>query len=370
MSDAIHPIVMPKWGMAMTEGMVIAWHVEPGGTVEAGDEIADIETAKITNVFESPVAGTLRRLVAPTDEMVPVGALLAVVADDAVGDADLDAYVTEFQANFVPEDADDGGPEPEYVEAGGRRLRYLKMGDGGTPVVFIHGFGGDLNSWMFNQPALSEDRATYAIDLPGHGGSTKDVGEANAEEMARAVADFLDVLNIETAHLVGHSFGGAASLVLALRHPGRVASVTALCTTGLGDDINMDFINGFIGGKRRKDLKPVLELLVADPSLISRDMINDVLKFKRLDGAEAALTAIRDTVFAGGRQTGSLRSRLGELRMPCQVIWGGDDRIIPAHHAEGLPNGVAVHILEGAGHMAHMEKSNEVNRLLEAMASV
>lgn len=83
MSDSIRPIVMPKWGMTMTEGMVIAWHAEPGSTVKAGDEIADIETAKITNVFESPVAETLRRLVAPTDEMVPVGALLAVVADDS-----------------------------------------------------------------------------------------------------------------------------------------------------------------------------------------------------------------------------------------------------------------------------------------------
>ena len=368
MSDAIHPIVMPKWGLAMTEGMVIAWHAEPGSAVKAGDEIADIETAKITNVFESPVAGTLRRLVAPTDEMVPVGALLAVVTGDGVSDTELDAYVTEFQANFVPEEADDAGPEPEYVEAGGRRLRYLKMGDGGTAVVFIHGFGGDLNSWMFNQPALSEDRATYAIDLPGHGGSTKDVGDGDVQEMVRTVVDFLDVLDIGQAHLVGHSFGGATALLLALRHPTRVASVTALCTAGLGDDINMDFINGFIGGKRRKDMKPVLELLMADPSLISRDMINDVLKFKRLDGAEAALTTIRDTVFAGGRQTGSLRSHLGELRVPCQVIWGREDRIVPASHSDGLPPEIKVSILDGAGHMAHMEKSSEVNALMAGLA--
>ncbi len=369
MSDAIRPIVMPKWGLAMTEGMVVDWHAAPGSAVKAGDEIADIETAKITNVFESPVAGMLRRVVTPTDEMVPVGALLAVVSDDDVSDADLDAYVTEFQANFVPAEADEGGPEPEYTEAGGRRLRYLKMGDGGIPVIFIHGFGGDLNSWMFNQPALSEDRATYAIDLPGHGGSTKDVGDADAREMARAVIGFLDALDIEKAHLVGHSLGGATALLVALRHPGRVASVTALCTAGLGDDINMDFINGFIGGKRRKDLKPVLELLVADPSLISKDMINDVLKFKRLDGAEAALTTIRDAIFTGGRQAGSLRSHLSELRVPCQVIWGRDDRIVPARHADGLPDNVTVHILDDAGHMAHMEKSSEVNGLIAGVAT-
>ena len=61
MSDAIRPIVMPKWGLAMQEGMVAKWLVEEGAEIEAGDEILDIETSKIANVFESPVAGPLRR---------------------------------------------------------------------------------------------------------------------------------------------------------------------------------------------------------------------------------------------------------------------------------------------------------------------
>jgi pyruvate dehydrogenase E2 component (dihydrolipoamide acetyltransferase) len=51
------------------------------------------------------------------------------------------------------------------------------------------------------------------------------------------------------------------------------------------------------------------------------------------------------------------------------VIWGRADRIIPAGHAEGLPAGVAVHLLEGAGHLPHMEKSGEVNRLIADLIS-
>ena len=46
------------------------------------------------------------------------------------------------------------------------------------------------------------------------------------------------------------------------------------------------------------------------------------------------------------------------------MIWGGEDRIIPARHAAGLPQPVETHVLSGAGHMPHMEKAAEVNRIL------
>ena len=123
MSDAIRPVVMPKWGLAMQEGMVARWLVNEGATIAAGDEIMDIETSKIANVFESPVAGTLRRRVVGEGETVPVGALLAVVTDGAVPDGDIDGYVAKFQEEFAAHAAEAGetGPEPATVEAGGRR---------------------------------------------------------------------------------------------------------------------------------------------------------------------------------------------------------------------------------------------------------
>ncbi len=239
----------------------------------------------------------------------------------------------------------------------------------GRPIVFLHGFGGDLNNWQFNQEALAEGHATYAIDLPGHGGSSKDMGADHVHigAFAAAVVDFLDAKGIAQAHLVGHSLGGAVALDLALNHAGRVASATLICSAGLGPEINKAYIDGFMQAKRRKQLQPVLELLVADPAMISREMIEDVLKFKRLDGVEAALNRIIDDTFAGGRQALQFEPRLGELTLPVQVIWGRQDRIIPSSHAEGLPATIAVHIFDDAGHMVHMEKAAEVTRLIEAL---
>jgi pyruvate dehydrogenase E2 component (dihydrolipoamide acetyltransferase) len=369
MSERIRPIVMPKWGLAMQEGMVAKWLVAEGAEIGAGDEILDIETSKIANVFESPVAGPLRRIVVGEGETVPVGALLGVVADASVPDADIDGFVAEFQEAFAAHAATaEAAPEPQTIEAGGRRIRFLALGEGdGAPIVFIHGFGGDLSNWQFNQEALAAGRPTYALDLPGHGGSSKELAADGADvgTLAGAVLDFMDAQRIGGAHLVGHSLGGAVALDLALNHPDRVRSVTAICSGGLGPEINMAYIDSFMAAKRRKQLQPVLEMLVADPEMVSREMIEDVLKFKRLDGVETALNRIIEGAFAGGRQALQLTGRLGELSVPVQVVWGRKDRIIPVRHTEGLPNSVRVHVLDDAGHMVHMEKAAEVNQLIE-----
>lgn len=366
----ITPITMPKFGLAMTEGKVALWTKPEGAKIAVGEELADIETTKITNAYESPVQGVLRRHVAPAGEDLPVGALIAVVADPAIPDDEIDAFIARFQAGFAQNAAASGGPaqpEPKTVQAGDWTIRYLETGSAlpGTPVVLIHGFGGDLNNWLFTQPALSETRRVIALDLPGHGGSSKHVGSGDLAHLSAALLALLQALDIPAAHLVGHSLGGAVAIQAALAQPGIAASLTLLAPAGLGEAINGAFIEGFLTASRRKQFQPVLEMLFADPALVSRDMAEELLRFKRLDGAQDALTAIAHANFDGGRQLVALRARLGELgETPVQVIWGEEDAILPVSQAEGLPAAIEIHRLPGVGHMPHMEGAAEVNRLI------
>ncbi|CAH2600421.1 Dihydrolipoyllysine-residue acetyltransferase component of acetoin cleaving system [Rhodovastum atsumiense] len=373
-TGAIIPITMPKFGLAMTEGKIASWAKPEGAAVAVGDELADIETTKITNAYESPVAGVLRRHVAPEQEDLPVGALIAVVADPSVPEVEIDAFVTRFQAEFVTRqsvEATQGAPAPATIEAGGHSLRYLELGQAheGRPIVLIHGFGGDLNNWLFTQPALAGQVRVIALDLPGHGGSSKQVGAGDLAALSGALLAFLAAKDIPRAHLVGHSLGGAVALRTALDKPAHVASLTLIAPAGLGTEIDGAFPADFISAGRRKQLQPVLQKLFADKSLVSHDMVEDLLRFKRLDGAKEALSAIAEANFGGGRQQEILAGRLPELGdLPVQVIWGELDEIIPASQARSLPGSVRVQVLPGAGHMPHMEKSAEVNRMILGLA--
>jgi len=372
MNDRVQAIVMPKWGLTMEEGVVVAWLAEEGSSIESGQDLLEIETSKIINVYESPETGILRRQVAVEGKAVPVGALLGLLAEPSVPDVELDAFVERFNADFTAKatESEATASGPQIIVVGGLSLNYLRMGvEGGTPLILIHGFGSDLNNWLFNQLALAEYNDVLALDLPGHGRSSKEVGAADMAMLTKVLGDFLDTVGVERAYLVGHSIGGALALVFAMQNPGLVTGLTLLAPAGLRPEINMDFINGFIGASKHKEMRTVLKLLVADPELISRDMVNDVLKYKRLDGVDQALQRLAKGLFPGGQPETLDIGGLAQISAPISVIWGQNDRILPIGHSDGLPDQVEVHRLEGVGHMPHMEASTKVNHLIKAALS-
>lgn len=360
----LHSVTVPKWGLAMEDGTLVHWYVEPGARVAAGDALVDIETPKITNTLEATETGIMRRVLGNLGDTLPCGQLIAVIDDAEASDDEIEVFIAQSAADIEAQrqGAADASAEPQLVEIGGERVRYLAMGEGGTPVLFLHGFGGDLNNWMFNQPALAPDRRTIAIDLPGHGGSSKEVGDGSVASLAEKVLAAMDALDLGRAHLVGHSLGGAVAMAIAAAQPSRVASLALVCPAGLGAEISRDYIEGFLSAKRRRDLQKTLELLFADKALVTADMAEDLLKFKRLDGAEDALLKIAGASFPDFVQREEWRGALASLQVPLLTVWGREDSIIPASHTKDIPGRVA--ILEDAGHMPHLEKTSAVNAML------
>jgi pyruvate dehydrogenase E2 component (dihydrolipoamide acetyltransferase) len=365
--DRIVPVTMPKWGLSMRLGKVTAWVVAEGDEVKPGDDLADIETEKITGTLESAAAGRVRRIVARVGEDVPVSGTIALIAPADVGEDELDAAVLQARAVIdagVPEDV--GEAVLQTADVGGRKISYAGAGEDGDVVLLIHGYGGDRNSWLFLQEPLAARYRVYALDLPGHGASAKDVGEGTIGLLADAVTGVLDALGAGRAHLVGHSMGGAVALAVAAQDPGRVASLTLIAPSGFGPEINAGYLRGFADARTRRELKPVIGQLFADESHLTRQLVDDLLAYKRLDGADEALHVLLGTLLDGDAQRGDSAAPLAAIgsAVPVTVIWGAADRVIPAAQAESVA-GTVRYLIDGAGHMPHMERPAEVQAAIE-----
>jgi len=254
-----------------------------------------------------------------------------------------------------------------FTEVGGLRVRYADRGFGDSVVLLLHGFGGDLDNWMFNLDSLAEKHRLLALDLPGHGQSVKTNVDPSLSGMATFVRKFLDVLSVSSVHVVGHSMGGAIAMQLASDSPETVKSLGLICSAGLGPDINSDYLRGFVEAQSQQELKLVLQQLFVDESLVNLQLVNDLLNYKRIDGVEATLNALSETLISAGEQT-FLTDNIVASGIPVLVIWGKQDRIIPVSHAQNYSAAggscVEVEIFDSAGHMVQMEKAYDVNRSL------
>ena len=133
MSNALDAVTIPKWGIEMTHGTIVAWHKSVGDTVTAGEEIVDIETDKIVNSFEARTSGTLVRILAEVGDELPVGQLIGVIAADAVEEEAIEAFVvaqrgdaassesSEAEAAVVANQADAAAPASVRIAPALRR---------------------------------------------------------------------------------------------------------------------------------------------------------------------------------------------------------------------------------------------------------
>jgi pyruvate dehydrogenase E2 component (dihydrolipoamide acetyltransferase) len=348
----------------MKEGKVTSWLADEGTKIDVGKEILEVETDKIAGVVEAADAGILRRRLGAPDTVYPVKALLGIVADAGVTDAEIDAYVGSYVVPAAEEGEEESGPSYEFLDLPGGRIRYARRGSGTKTVILIHGFGGDLDNWLFNIDALAEDATVYALDLPGHGQSVKTIAEPTAAGVAKTVLAFAAALGLDQLHLIGHSLGGAVAIEAARQGGKKIRSLALIAPAGLGPEINAGYISGFVGAASRRDMKPVVEMLFADPSKVTRQLVEDLLKYKRLDGVEAALGALANGAFKDGHQQALLADELEKLGLPVLVVWGAEDRVLPAAQAAEA-KGAKTEVIPGAGHMVQMEAAAKVNALLK-----
>jgi pyruvate dehydrogenase E2 component (dihydrolipoamide acetyltransferase) len=108
MSARIVAVVVPKWGLEMTEGTVSSWLKQPGDMVARGEPLIEIESEKIVNSLDAPAEGMLRRILLDAGNIAAVGSLIGVIADASASEDDLDRFIRDFR----PPDTGDAAASP------------------------------------------------------------------------------------------------------------------------------------------------------------------------------------------------------------------------------------------------------------------
>jgi pyruvate dehydrogenase E2 component (dihydrolipoamide acetyltransferase) len=245
-------------------------------------------------------------------------------------------------------------------------LAFLAVGDAGPPALLLHGFGSDHSSWRLNQGEIGKLTRSIAVDLPGHGKSTTDVGDGSLAALSRAVETFAERQFTEPAHIFGHSLGGAIAVDLAHRRPDLVRSLFLVAPAWLGKRVDADFLARYPEMQTVEEAEELLRGIVARPRLIGRQMAAAVLAELDRPGIRPALRKIGAGLLRAGPAIAAAATAVGRTAIPRQVVWGAADLTkAPDETTLGAFRG-EVTVLADTGHLPHMENSAEVNRLMRA----
>ena len=256
----------------------------------------------------------------------------------------------------------------------GRRTPYLIAGKPryGT-LVFLHGFGDRMDSFLATASLLREDFRLIVPALPGFEGGWIDASEQHSfDAYARWMGDLLEHVAPSRFHLMGNSLGGACALGIASRMPERLASLTLVDTAGvhvagvpsLYDEVQAGH-NLFeirtraayrrylarIFAKSPPFPKPVVEHLYSE-QMRNADWYSRIMK--DLQATTNSFRAGNDAIV-----------QLGQIRVPTLVVWGEYDGVFPLafgqHAAASIPN-AKLHTLRAVGHVPHLETPGRLAR--------
>lgn len=261
------------------------------------------------------------------------------------------------------------------VEVGRRRIFVTEAGEG-PPVVLLHGGGPGatgVSNYSRNIDALAATFRVIVPDMPGYGRSSKDIDQSDPfGDLAMFVRGLLDALDIDRAHLVGNSYGGAAALRLAMDRPDKVGKLILMGPGGIGTTraLPTKGLNSLLGyyrsdGPSKEKLSEFIrEYLVYDASAIEDELIElryrasiqpDVVAnppLRRPSGPTALRTLLRMDL--------TRDRRLASVEAPTLVIWGADDKVNrpsggPAL-AKRLPN-CDLYVVARTGHWVQWERA-------------
>ena len=247
-------------------------------------------------------------------------------------------------------------------------LSYDDIGEGSTPIIFLHGYPFDKTMWEFQIEALKFTNRLIACDIRGFGKSTDEESFLSIDLFSDDLIAFMDKLTIHKAIICGLSMGGFIALNAHKRFPDRFEALILCDTQCIADTIEI----------KRKRYQIIDKIAVEGVKNFNEGFIKSVFHKDSLSDKKELVTKLRNVVFsnspqiitkglialAGRSETCSI---LSEITIPTLIICGREDEVTPLAQSEFMNTSIKesiLHVIDNAGHVSNLEQPDEFNEHL------
>ena len=255
------------------------------------------------------------------------------------------------------------------VSVNGLKLYYEIEGDG-APVVLIPGFAAGRWIWFKQTAELARNFRVIIFDPRGVSASDKPEGPQTITLLADDVAHLLETIGIESAHIVGASFGGFVAQEFALKFSAMTRKLVLCCTSFGGPNHvvpapeTLQALASTKGLNSEERMRANL-LLAFTPEYV-RTQVDEVNRIVHL----RATNEVPEHIYLSQLQAAmsfNTESRLAEIKSPTLVLSGDADVIVPVQNSRNLAGkipGAQLKIIEGGSHTFFIEQAHEFNRVV------
>lgn len=211
-----------------------------------------------------------------------------------------------------------------HVDLNDCRISYIQGGSksDSIPIVFLHGWGISAEPYHEILQLLAQQHAVIAPDLPSFARSSYSKLIPDYDTYAQLLLSFLDALNLQKVHLVGHSLGGGIAITLSALVPDRVKSLVLVDSTGVPSVSILEVIPRRAFEMTAQFLLPKLELKLFDiPQVFSQNLL-----FNTGNVIQALLLSLH----------GDLKHLLPKVQAPCLLLWSEKDLTTPLDVAQEM----------------------------------
>jgi len=236
------------------------------------------------------------------------------------------------------------------------QLEVEQSGSGTPPVLFLHGWGGDLNSLKLIGDSFKQHREVIRMSLPGFGNSPEPPDGWGTWDYVELVRSWLDSQQIEKVDVIAHSFGGRVSIGFASEYPDSMGKLVLMASAGLRAQRTFGLWVKLEYARVLKRLAMVLPTVLAKKMLVRRSKLGS-------SDWRSASPIMRGVMARVLSQDEDLTDKLSEIKANTLLLWGGKDNSTPKYLGEKmnskLPHSRLV-VYPKAGHYMFIDNKGEV----------